>query len=380
MRVLSFKTKILLLVIVPLFLVSLSLIFLSIYQTKKLGSENAEAFSSLMFELRRSELKNYTEVSLTTVKDIYNNKNLGKANDFQEAADNIINNLDYVGDDFFFVYDYKSVIDDLGLSVGDIEAQLNKNIIGTFRITAIVVLAFAVLVGFIVARFTISEGKLADDKLQRLSRKAVVVQEEERGRVAGDLQKVVSRALVVVRNKLQFLAKDSVFQKENKRNDFLKSMVVLDKTIKEIHRISGELRPKVLDEIGLYAAVEALSIETSEKYSVQISFKKMGDNARLRSEVETSLYRIVQEAIKNIVTHSRALTANIRFSQSHALLKLTIQDQGAGFNVHEVMNKNSGKGGVGLFDMRVRAESLGGTISFFSTEDMGTVIRIEVPV
>ena len=105
---LTFKTKILLLVVVPLILVSVTLTLLTISQTKKLGRQNVESFSEMIFQLRRGELKNYTELALTSIKHIYDNAGENDANS-QEAAKDILRNLSFGADGYFFVYDYEGV-------------------------------------------------------------------------------------------------------------------------------------------------------------------------------------------------------------------------------------------------------------------------------
>ncbi|MGH1441071.1 MAG: cache domain-containing protein [Cellvibrionaceae bacterium] len=454
MQSLTFKTKILLLVIIPLILVSLALTILSIYQARELGNKNVQSFSEMIFNLRRGELKNYTELAITAVKHLYED---AEPNDLviQEEAKEIFRNLEFGEDGYFFVYDYNGVnvahpkkpqlegknlwgiqdpngtylirslvnqaknteggftdyiwdkpskgrqvgkigysmglgdwewmvgtglyIDDLEDAVAGIEAEVSENIQGTLKLIAGLALACTIIVGLIGARFTMSEGKLADEKLQLLSRKAVEGQEEERGRVARDLQEGINKALHATRSKLKDVAKAGSLTEGDARKDFLKAVTILDHTIKEVYRISGELRPEILDNLGLYPAVESLAEKVSEESNIQISFKKIDTGSRLKVELETAIYRIIQEAMKNIVLHANATTASIRLRQTDNMLNLTIQDNGIGFDTKKVMGKG-GKGGVGFVDMRVRAESLGGTFNVFASEEIGTVIKVNIPV
>jgi len=343
MQSLSFKTKILLLVIIPLILVSLALTSLSIYQATELGDKNVKSFSEMIFNLRRGELKNYTELATTAVKHLYENAD---PNDIgtQEKAKDIFRNLEFGEDGYFFVYDYNGVnvthpkkpqlegknlwgiqdpngtylirslvnqaktpeggftdyiwdkpskgrqvakigysmglndwgwmvgtglyVDDLEDAVEGIEAEVSDNIQGTLKLIAGLALACTIIVGLIGARFTMSEGKLADEKLQLLSRKAVEGQEEERGRVARELQEGINKALHATRSKLKDVAKAGSLTEPQARKDFLQAVTILDHSIKEIYRISGELRPEILDNLGLYPAVEALVEKISEESSV----------------------------------------------------------------------------------------------------------------
>ena len=108
MKSLSFKTKILLLVIIPLVVVSLLLTMLTVYQAKELGSRNVEKFSDMIFDLRRKELKNYTSLATSAIKHVYNKSNLDILKSQAEAKE-IFRNLEFSEDGYFFVYDYDGV-------------------------------------------------------------------------------------------------------------------------------------------------------------------------------------------------------------------------------------------------------------------------------
>ncbi|MGH1486628.1 MAG: cache domain-containing protein [Cellvibrionaceae bacterium] len=454
MKTFTFKTKILLLVIIPLVLVSFALTLLAVYQAKKLGQQNVKNFSEMIFELRRGELKNYTELAISAVKHVYDNPN---NNDLisQGEAKNILRNLEFGEDGYFFVNDFKGTmlahakkpglegkniwdlqdpngvyvarslinqakipgggyteyvwdkpskgrevgkisysmglsnwqwmigtglyIDDLEEAIDTIEKEVSENIRGTLLLIAGLALLCTLLVGLIGARFTISEGRLADEKLQQLSRKAVEGQEEERSRVARDLQKGINKALYASRTKLKEVAKVSSLGSDSARQDFVSAVSILDKTIKEVYRISGELRPEILDNLGLYAAVDSLVKKISEENNIEIAFKKIEMEKRLPKDLETAVYRIVQEAINNVVSHSSASSAIVRIRQAKSSINITIQDDGSGFDTKRILGKN-GKASIGFTDMRVRAEALGGSFNVFSSEDLGTVIKVDIPL
>ena len=448
---LTFKTKILLLVIVPLILVSLALTLLTISQAKKLGRQNVASFSEMIFDLRRGELKNYTELALTSVKHIYDGAKEGDTN-AQEAAKDILRNLSFGEDGYFFVYDYKGInvahpkkpqlegrnlwdiqdsngvylirslvdgakteggdyteyvwdkpskgreegkigfsmglqnwewmigtglyIDDLEDAVKGIETEVNDSITGTIQLVAMVALVFTVVVGFIGARYTMSEGKLADDKLRQLSLKVVQGQEEERARVSRNLQKDISHELVDVLAELKHVANSGTVEDPKRDPHFVAAVKTLNKAISDVYRISGELRPEALDKEGLFVAAEHLVEDMTQDHKVKASFKKMlASEKRMRPEVEISIYRIIQSAMDNVVEHSQAENVTIRIRQTQDQVSLNIQDDGIGFNIATEANR-----GVGIADMRVRAEALGGTFHIFSTLNQFTVIKVDIPL
>lgn len=451
MKTLSFKAKILLLVLIPLILVSTALTVLAIYQATELGERNLTAFSDKIYDLRRNELKNYTEMALTSVEHIYNSENKDDPK-VQEAAKTILRNLAYGSDGYIFVYDYQGTnvvlptkphiegknlwdikdkdgvflirelveraqegggytnyvwdkpskgkeidkisyslgledwkwmvgtglyVDDLDDAITGVQTQVDSNITRTWQLIAGLALSCTIIVGLIGARFTASQGQLADEQLQTMSLKVVSGQEEERSRVARELQKAINQKLVHARAKLEKISHSDAVKDPEVRAEFILAAKALNSSIKEVHRISGDLRPEILDKMGLDAAVDALTVKTAADTHIEVSYRHTGTKDRLPLEVETALYRIIQEAFNNIVNHSKADIVSIRIGQKRHHVSISIQDNGQGFNTKEMTGN---KGGLGLVDMRIRAESLGGTFTIFSSEGSGTIIKVDVPV
>ena len=269
-----------------------------------------------------------------------------------------------------------SYSDDLEDAVKGIETEVNDSITGTIQLVAMVALVFTVVVGFIGARYTMSEGKLADDKLRQLSLKVVQGQEEERARVSRNLQKDISHELVDVLAELKHVANSGTVEDPKRDPHFVAAVKTLNKAISDVYRISGELRPEALDKEGLFVAAEHLVEDMTQDHKVKASFKKMlASEKRMRPEVEISIYRIIQSAMDNVVEHSQAENVTIRIRQTQDQVSLNIQDDGIGFNIATEANR-----GVGIADMRVRAEALGGTFHIFSTLNQFTVIKVDIPL
>lgn len=452
MKNISIKTKILLLTIIPLIIVSIVIIYIAVDQAKALGDKNIDSFSTKIFDLRRIELENYTNIAVSAVEHI--TKNNPKADiQAQEEVKDIIRNMRFGSDGYFYAYDryvnlahptvsklegtdqtnltdpngvkiiqelyqrasigggftdyvwlkpsrgrevekigYSKALDGwewwigTGLYVDDLEdaveklqSSVDENIEKTLQIIILLACAAVVVVGLICARFTLSEGRLADEKLQELSRKSVDSQESERSRVARQLQSSVVQALTVAKAKLRDVAKENEFSQGKPREDFVLAAKAINHAIQEVRGISGELRPESLDTHGLDAAIDQLVMEQKESSNVHISYKSINTEKRIDPEIEIVIYRIVQAALSNIVQHSNASSSTIHLSVQKSKILLSIQDNGIGFNVKDVMRKGN-KAGIGLIDMRVRAESLGGSFAIFSTAKIGTHVKIEIPV
>jgi two-component system, NarL family, sensor kinase len=429
--------------------VSISLTALSIYQAKKLGSQNVSNFSEMIYNLRRNELKNSTELALTAVQHIDTKADSEKVQN-QENAKTILRNLSFGDDGYFFVYDYDGVnvahpkkpqlegknlwdlkdsngvylirslvnnakktiggyteyvwdkpskgreVDKIGFSMGlndwqwmigtglynddledavsKIEAEVSENIYSTLILVTGFALAFTVIVGLIGARYTMSEGKLADDKLKQLSRRVVQGQEEERARVSLNLQKEINQELTIALGQLKKAAMGENLKDPETYNHFSNAVKIIKKTVADVYRISGELRPEILDKEGLYAAIEQLSGNMKQKTGIDISFKHVDiTERRLTPEIEIAVYRIVQASLDNMAKYSQASQSTVRIRRTADSLSLSIQDNGVG------LNPNDAKG-LGIIDMRVRAEALGGTFHLFSSPNKMTTIKVEIPL
>jgi signal transduction histidine kinase len=154
--------------------------------------------------------------------------------------------------------------------------------------------------------------------------------------------------------------------------------VLLDQIDEQLRRLSHELRPTILDDLGLVPAIEFLaegvSKRTKQAISVHASLKE-----RLPTSVEITLYRIVQEALTNAGKHSRARNVHIRIDRSGAHVRCSIRDDGAGFDIPAVLSRR-GDTGLGLLGMQERLNAMGGTLHIDSSPGQGTSILINVPL
>jgi signal transduction histidine kinase len=214
----------------------------------------------------------------------------------------------------------------------------------------------------------------SSERLQSLARKLVELQESERYHIARELHDEAGQALSSLKMNLGRLEQDPDCP-EHIRRRLLDLKSVADGVLEELHRLAMDLRPAALDHLGLVAALEQLAGHlNSERLSVQ--FKAVGfDGGRLPRDVETSLYRIVQEALTNILRHAHASDVGILLERSGGRVKLFVEDDGVGFTPDQVENGEQ----LGLVGMRERAEMFGGSLSIESSPGSGTSIIVEVP-
>jgi PAS domain S-box-containing protein len=152
---------------------------------------------------------------------------------------------------------------------------------------------------------------------------------------------------------------------------------LLDQVEEELRRLSHELRPTVLDDLGLVPALEFLAERVGKRSGVAITVHSEMDE-RLPASVETALYRSVQEALTNVVRHAQASHVQVTLRTVDGSVQCTIQDDGVGFDIRAVQARR-GERGLGLIGIRERAGALGGTLTIQSAPRQGTTVLIEIP-
>jgi two-component system NarL family sensor kinase len=270
-------------------------------------------------------------------------------------------------------------VDDLDDAIAGVQNEVNNNLSKTWKFIAGLAFGCTIIVGLIGTRFTLTQGKLADEQLQNLSIKVVAGQDDERARVARELQQTLNHKLHHARSQLKEIYESNIITDAGLTQNLVLAAQDLNHSIKEIYRISGDLRPQLLDEQGIDAAIEDLinSTELQDK-GIIVEYRHNGLKTRLRLEIETNVYRIIQESLKNVIGHSEANNVAIRLSQQKNHISVSIRDDGKGFNIKEMTGKGN-KAGLGLIDMRIRAESLGGTFGIFTFKKGGTMLKIDIP-
>jgi signal transduction histidine kinase len=203
-------------------------------------------------------------------------------------------------------------------------------------------------------------------------RRVVEAQELERARLARELHDETGQALTSILLGLKSL-EDRVDSDDGRTAvTELRNLVV--STLQDVRRLAVELRPAALDDFGLVPAIERLRDTVEEQGGLSIDVQSPLGDERLPPETETALYRIVQEALINVLKHAAATRVTVRLSRSGKTVALVVQDDGSGFDPASVRD-----GGLGLVGMRERVALLGGRLTVESSEGGGTLLKAEVP-
>ena len=217
---------------------------------------------------------------------------------------------------------------------------------------------------------------VAVDLSQRIARDAlrrvVDAQERERRRLARELHDETGQALTSILLGLRSL--EEVVQGDEPREATAKLRELVVATLQDVRQLAVELRPKVLDDFGLVPALERLTETFGAQTRIDVQFEPGLADERLPGEVETALYRIVQESLTNVVKHAQAAHVSVLLTRRGGSVAAVIEDDGRGFEPGEA------DGGFGLEGMRERIQLLDGTLTIESAPGGGTTLVAEVPV
>jgi PAS domain S-box-containing protein len=226
------------------------------------------------------------------------------------------------------------------------------------------------------ASLDITRRKQAEEAAQSLSGRLIDVQEAERMRLARELHDDLSQNLALLAVKLDILGQKPPIA----RSDVSKHMAELSAQVRNlsssVHRMSHDLHPAKLEQLGLLAAARGLCRDFGATQNVAIEFVPHDVPRLVPDDIALCLYRVVQEALQNVVKHSGAATAKVELSGSGSELCLVVSDQGCGFE----SSAKTDEGSLGLISMRERVRLVRGRISVQSIEGQGTRIMVLVPL
>jgi signal transduction histidine kinase len=206
------------------------------------------------------------------------------------------------------------------------------------------------------------------------------VREEERSRLSRTLHDELGQSLVGLKMDLRRLAAELAPVSDPLKTTLTGQIDVMlqrtDETLATIRRISGELRPDVLDKLGLVAAIEWQALEFERRSAIRCRVQSLVEQVQLDPGRSTSVFRIVQEALSNVLQHARATRVTISVRESTRAVTVTITDNGRGISASDIASRDS----LGLIGMRERAELLGGTLTVRVRRPSGTIVKVTIPL
>jgi signal transduction histidine kinase len=216
------------------------------------------------------------------------------------------------------------------------------------------------------------------ERLRDLSRQLLQVQEAERRRIARELHDEIGQVLTAVKINLQALQRTLDPSQPVPR--LQESLAVVEHALQQVRNLSLDLRPSLLDDLGLVPALGWYLDRQAKRAEFQGYFFAEPQEIHLPSELATACFRVAQEAVTNIIRHAKARHVWMEVRQDDGELLLTVRDDGAGFDVAQAQERASRGGSLGVAGMQERAALLGGRVEIESNPGAGSTVRVRFPL
>jgi len=235
------------------------------------------------------------------------------------------------------------------------------------------------IVGFQHIARDVTEQKRMQENLHFYLQQVTRAQEEERKRISRELHDDTIQALVVLSRQLDALASSGKGLSDDNRLHLEELWQKANNIMQGVRRLSRDLRPDALGRLGLLPALEWLASDVAEYSGIEIKVNVLGAERRLSEEVELVLFRTTQEALRNVWRHSQATEAEITVEFDERKTRITVSDNGKGFNLPKALGDLARDGKLGLAGMQERAQLVDGTLTVQSEPDRGSTITVEIP-
>jgi PAS domain S-box-containing protein len=221
--------------------------------------------------------------------------------------------------------------------------------------------------------------KASGQELRRLSHQILLAQEAERKRISRELHDTVLQTLVGISVHLASLTPKQSDKATSLRQKIAQTQRLVEKSLAMVHRFAVELRPTVLDDLGLIPALHAFLKDFMKRTGVRARLTAFAAVNQLPNDQSAVLYRVALEALNNVAIHAQAGAVKVEIKKLPDWICLTIKDDGKSFDVKRVL-RTKGNGRLGLLGMRERLQMVGGKFSVKSTPGRGTTVTARIPV
>ncbi len=224
----------------------------------------------------------------------------------------------------------------------------------------------------------LAQSRKLQDQLRFLSRRVLAAQEEERKRISRELHDVIAQMLTGIQIRLATLKAEALADARGLNRKISRTQRLVEKSVDRVHRFARELRPAVLDDLGLIPALHSFLKSFMQETGVQVKLTAHTGVEDLNGAKSTALYRVAQEALTNVARHAQASRADVRVRKLPHGVEMRISDNGKGFDIERMWNARKSQH-LGMLGMRERADMVGGTFTVESVPGPGTTLRVQVP-
>lgn len=222
------------------------------------------------------------------------------------------------------------------------------------------------------------ESRCLQEQLRRLSRRILSAQEEERKRISRELHDVIAQMLTGINVRLATLKKDAMANTKGLSRKIEHTQRLVEKSVDVVHRFARELRPAVLDDLGLIPALHSSMKNYMKETGIQVSLTAFAGVEDLNIVKRTVLYRVAQEALINVSRHAKAGRVDVNIRKLPDAVLMQIADDGVSFDVERMWGSKKSRH-LGLLGMRERVEMVGGKFTIKSAPGRGTVLQAQIP-
>ena len=216
------------------------------------------------------------------------------------------------------------------------------------------------------------------DQLRRLSRQILCAQEDERKRISRELHDVIAQTLTGINIGLASLKKEAALSTKGLDRNIARTQKLVEKSVDIVHRFARELRPAVLDDLGLIPALHSFMKNFTTRTGVIARLTAFAGVEQLDTARRTVLYRVAQEALTNVSRHAKASHAEVIIQKMPGCICMKIKDDGKSFEIRRILQAR-GRNHLGLLGMRERLEMVGGSFDVESAPGKGTTITAKIP-
>ena len=225
----------------------------------------------------------------------------------------------------------------------------------------------------------LEQARQMEEHLRQLSHQVLSAQEEERKQISRELHDEIAQTLTGINISLATLTKEATVNTSSLKKKIVSTQQLVEKSMKIVHRFARELRPMLLDELGLIPALHSYMKNFTKRTGVHIRFTVFAELEQLDSFRRTVLYRVVQEALTNVARHAQASLVKVSIRKLDGdITRMEIIDNGKSFQVQHVLSGKKNKR-LGLLCMRERLEMVNGSFTVESALGKGTTIRAQIP-
>jgi signal transduction histidine kinase len=227
-------------------------------------------------------------------------------------------------------------------------------------------------------RQLLEQSRQMQEQLRLLSRQLLSAQEEERKKISRELHDVIAQTLTTINVRLANLKKEAMRNTKGLDRNIARAQRLVEQAVDLVHRFARELRPTVLDDLGLIPALHTFLKSFMEETGIRVSLSAFAAVEQVNGDKRTVLYRVAQEALTNVARHAQASRAELRIQKLDGAMCMKIKDDGKGFPAERVLHAKKNKR-LGLLGMRERLEMVNGSFTVESVPGKGTTIQAQIP-